>query len=211
VLELGAGTAQLGRALAPQVVRLDAVELYPEMVRVGRSLPGGDHPSLRWHLSSAEEFAYDGPYGLVYAAAALHWMDWDVVLPAIGRSLAPSAWLAIVSGLSARTAWGPALSDIVSRHSTIRNFQAFNLVEELKRRGLFTLAGHRRTVPIEVVLTVDAYLDWLHTQSGFARERMPETGAAFDAEVRALVEPYAAGGRLTVSVDTDIHWGRPRA
>jgi hypothetical protein len=38
---------------------------------------------------------------------------------------------------------------------------------------------------------------------------MPEAGSAFDREVRALVETYAEGGRLTVSVDTDIHWGRP--
>ena len=101
------------------------------------------------------------------------------------------------------------MRDIVSRHSTIRDFQPFNLVEELERRGLFTPAGHRRTAPFEVQLTVEAYLDWLHTQSGFARERMPGAGAAFDAEVRALVGPYAEGGRLTVSIDTDIHWGTP--
>jgi hypothetical protein len=38
---------------------------------------------------------------------------------------------------------------------------------------------------------------------------MPNAGADFDREVRALVEPYVLDGRLTAGIDSDIHWGRP--
>lgn len=37
------------------------------------------------------------PYGLVTAGSSLHWMDWEVVLPRIGRLLSPEGCLAIVN------------------------------------------------------------------------------------------------------------------
>src|SRR5436309_15943530 len=54
VLDLGCGTGDVARPLAPRVARVDAVDIAPAMLAQGRALPGGDHPHLRWILGSAE-------------------------------------------------------------------------------------------------------------------------------------------------------------
>src|SRR5687767_230138 len=51
VLDLGAGTGDLARRLAPlapRVTRVDAVDPSAAMMAQGKALPGGDHPHLRW-------------------------------------------------------------------------------------------------------------------------------------------------------------------
>src|SRR5262249_10565712 len=94
VLDLGCGTGDVARRLAPLVAPVDAVDPSPAMLTLGRPLPGADHPHLRWVQASAEAFGYPGPYALVVAAESLHWMDWEVVLPRIERALSPQGRLA---------------------------------------------------------------------------------------------------------------------
>src|SRR5215468_8532737 len=48
VLDVGAGTGDVARRLAPLVARVDAVDFSPGMIEKGKTLPGGDHPNLRW-------------------------------------------------------------------------------------------------------------------------------------------------------------------
>src|SRR5687767_14999630 len=97
VLDLGAGTGDLARRLAPLFARVDAVDASEAMVAIGKSLPSGEHPHIHWRLGMAEEAPLDPPYGLATAGESLHWMDWDVVLPRVARSLVPGAVLAIVN------------------------------------------------------------------------------------------------------------------
>jgi trans-aconitate methyltransferase len=90
VLDLGCGTGDISRGLAPYGMRVDAVDPSSAMLESGQALPGGRHPNIRWITSTAEDFTYPRPYALVVAAESLHWMDWYTVLPRISRSLTPS-------------------------------------------------------------------------------------------------------------------------
>ena len=96
VLDLGCGTGDLARRLAPLVERVDAVDISEGMIALGKTLPGGDAPNLRWIVGSAEDAPIAPPYGLVVAGESLHWMAWDVVLPRVREALAPGGMLAIV-------------------------------------------------------------------------------------------------------------------
>ncbi len=58
ILELGCGLGEIARELATDVDHVDAVDPSEPMLALGQALPGGGHPNLRWHLSSAEEFGY---------------------------------------------------------------------------------------------------------------------------------------------------------
>src|SRR6478736_3182355 len=64
VLDLGCGTGDIARNLAPHVERLDAVDPSPAMLAKARSLPGGDDPHLHWIETTAEEFDYPTRYSL---------------------------------------------------------------------------------------------------------------------------------------------------
>ena len=76
---VGAGNGRLTFGLVSVVGAVDAVEPSPAMVDQARQ--GQDDPRITWVVSSFEEAELVGPYGLVAAAEALHWLDWPWPCP----------------------------------------------------------------------------------------------------------------------------------
>ena len=148
VLELGCGTGDVTRFLAPHVSRIDAVDPSVAMLNKARSLPGGDAPNIRWINQTAEAFNYPQTYALVAAAQSLHWMDWEIVFPRIRQALSPSGRLAIVLGreLSPQP-WRVELTPLLAQYSTNRAFQPYDLIDELTQRKLFSLEQRVKTDP----------------------------------------------------------------
>ena len=211
VLDIGCGTGDVARPLAPLVDRVDAVDQSMAMIEIGRSRAGGDQPNIRWVCQSAEDFPYDTRYSLIVAGASLHWMDWYEVLPRMAKALSDRGYLAIVGGRGMDTApWVGDLNKIIPRYSTNQDFAPYDLVDELERRQLYTVAGRRQTAPQQYSMAVDRYVELFHARNGFSRERMdPRSASEFDAHVRELVAPYARRNTLTFDVTTRITWGRP--
>jgi SAM-dependent methyltransferase len=84
VVELGAGTGKLTRAVAALGVRVVAVEPDPRMLTVLRE------SGLEGVEGSAEEIPFEaGVADAVVAGSALHWFDLDAALPEIHRVLRP--------------------------------------------------------------------------------------------------------------------------
>jgi SAM-dependent methyltransferase len=209
VLELGCGTGEITRVLAPHVERIDAIDVSAPMLARARGMSGGGHAAIRWILGRAEDVDFDGPYALAVSGDALHWMEWDVVLPKIGAALAPGAHLAIVSA-KYDAPWLERLLDPIVRYSAMQDFERYDLVEQLAARGLFETIDERTPGPMGFTRTVDEYIEALHATAGLARERMgPENAAAFDGEVRAIVAPYAADGVLRLEASAHVVWGSP--
>ncbi len=211
VLDIGCGTGDVARPLAPLVDRVDAVDQSRAMIEIGRSRPGGDQPNINWVCQGAEDFPYDSRYSLIVAGASLHWMDWYEVLPRMAGALSDRGCLAIVGGRGMDAApWVDDLNKIVPRYSTNQDFAPYDLVDELECRQLFTVAGRRQTAPQQYSMTVDRYVELFHARNGFSRERMePGSASEFDAHVREIVAPYVHRDTLTFDVTTRITWGRP--
>jgi SAM-dependent methyltransferase len=84
VVELGAGTGKLTRAVAALGSRVVAVEPDPRMLAVLRGL------GLEGVEGSAEAIPFgDGVADAVVAGSSLHWFELDVALPEIHRVLRP--------------------------------------------------------------------------------------------------------------------------
>src|SRR4029077_16946516 len=84
VVELGAGTGKLTRAVVALGVRVVAVEPDPRMLAVLRRL------GLEGVKGSAEEIPFDdGVPDAVVAGSSLHLFDLDAALPEIHRVLRP--------------------------------------------------------------------------------------------------------------------------
>lgn len=211
VLDLGCGTGDVARGLVPLVDRVDAVDVSAAMIGLGRALPGGDHPRLRWIPGRAEEAALDPPYGLATAGEALHWMEWQVLLPRLHRLLVPGGVLALVERREAQP-WDPAALQLIDRYSTNRDFRPYDLVDELVRRRLFTLLGETRTEPETSHQTIARYVESVHSRNGFSRDRMTrEAAERFDRELTALLLPFAEQGTLAIRTAGQIRWGLPAA
>ena len=219
VLDVGCGTGDIARPLAPLVDRLDAVDVAAGMIAKGRRLPGGEHPHLHWIEGTAEEAPLRPPYGLVTAGQSLHWMDWEVVLPRFRDALAPGGMVAIIE----RNYQGPLamrerLLPIYARHWANREYRPYDLVAELTQRGLFREQGRRAVAPVPWWPTLDEYRECLHTHNGLSRDRMGDGGLAFDREVGEMVRALIGegvievqDGRLGLAVEAHVIWGLPGA
>jgi SAM-dependent methyltransferase len=209
VLELGCGTGEIARSLAP-FAQVEAFDASGPMLERARAMPGGDHPGIRWVESSAESYGYEGPYSLAVAGDSLHWMDWDVVLPALARTLAAGGALAIVNAEPDHTAWRDELSALFAQYSAMQNFESYDLGERLEQRGLFAPFDVQAVGPLPFTRSLDDYIESLHATSSMARGRVSGAAAAeFDAAVRDLVAPHAKEGVLQLHAYARITWGRP--
>lgn len=218
VLDVGCGTGDLARRLAPLVRRVDAVDQSARMIERGKRLLGGDDPRLRWIVSPVESAPLEPPYQLVTAGESLHWMDWDIVLPRFAENLVPGGVLAVVErDWDNRDALRQRLVPIFQRFGANRDYRPTDLIAELEQRGLFQRLGERVTSPEPWQPTLDEYLECRYSQNGFDRDRMTlDAAAGFDAAMRAALGDLVAegvigtrGDRLELTVTAKIVWGRP--
>jgi len=220
VLDVGCGTGDLARRLAPLVERVGAVDLSAGMIARGKRLPGGADPRIRWIHAAAEDAPLAPPYALITAGESIHWMQWDTLMPRLAAALAPGGSLAIVE----RNWEGPPalwarVAPLFARYSANKHFLPSDIIAELESRGLFHKTGERQAGPVSWRPTADEYIACRHSQNGFSRERMaPGEAEAFDAAIRAaLRETAAAGvvaerdGRLELAVTAKVVWGEPLA
>ena len=210
VLDIGCGTGAIARALAPRVVRVDAIDLADEMIAEGRTLPGGDAPNISWRTAAAETAPLDPPYALITGGQSLHWMEWRTVLPRFARALSPGGMLAVVRVEDEASApWRAGLMQIVVRHSTAKSYTPFDMLPAWENAGLFESRGSQLTAPVEFVQRVEDFIDAHHAMSTLTRAHID--AGAFDAEVRALLAPYCPDGLLRRSIRGQVDWGRPLA
>lgn len=210
VLDAGCGRGDIARGLLPFADRVDAVDISTAMIDIGRSLPSGDDPRLRWITGPVEQVELTPPYALVTAGESLHWMDWRIILPRFRKLLAPGGVLAIVGRQVAPSPWAAALQEIITRFSTNRAYQPYNLVDELAQRDLFTTHGEESTPPIEMQQPVAEYVESFHSRNGFSRDRMTaEQASDFDEEATRLVMPFATDGMVTFQLTARVVYGLP--
>lgn len=213
VLDAGCGTGFVARPLAPLVDHVDAVDIAPTMIAVGRREPGGEHPQLHWHCSPLEQFAGHPPYALIVAGASMHWMDWGTVLPQCAAWLAPDGVLALVDEDTQPTAWGAAVGAIIARYSPVRDFQpatSSNVAVHLERRGLFRRTGSAQIAPVVQHQPLAEYIESFHARSSLTRVRLGPAAAQFDAEIQAVVAPACPAGMVRLEVGAEVIWGIPR-
>jgi ubiquinone/menaquinone biosynthesis C-methylase UbiE len=212
VLDVGCGPGDLARRLVEHVERVDAVDFSQAMLNKGKRLPGGNHPYLNWIYGRIEDVTLQPPYALITAGESLHWMEWDIIMPLFRSILTPHGYLALVGRATEHNGWDDDLHKIIPHFATNKEYQPYNILDELEQRHLFEQHGEIRTQPITIMQSGEDYIRAIHSMNGFSRERMGEDAAnAFDDEVRKVLAPFLHDGLLTLSVVNSVTWGKPLA
>jgi hypothetical protein len=93
--------------------------------------------------------------------------------------------------------WQEGLEALIRQFSTLQNYQAFDLVDELETRDLFETMGQRNTAPVASAQSIDDYVASFHSRSSLSLDHMPPAhAAAFDGRLRDLVSPWSTEGTL---------------
>jgi trans-aconitate methyltransferase len=213
VLDIGCGTGEVARRIAPRVALVDAVDLSSAMLAKGKGLPGGEASNLSWIEGEIETVALTPPYGLITAASSLHWMEWSVVLPRLAQMLTPTGVFAVLFE-HARTPEleGAEIGKLVRESLTSRDipvYPPFDLIEELCQRHLFTVQGEQWTQPVQQEQTIADFVESFHARNGFSRERMgAEAAEVFDTQATQLLRSAYPAGNLVMRVQVRLVWGK---
>ena len=175
VLEVGCGTGQLTRLLAPQVGQVFCVELGPQLAAVARrSLAGNANVEVL--TADFEHWEPAGPpFDLVAAATAWHWLDPELRYAKAARLLAPGGALAVVATRHVLPEGGDEFiaTELQDAYRAIGEGDAwFPRPEEVDDEAAeIEASGHFRDVLVrrylvEETYTADEYVALLDTFSG---------------------------------------------
>jgi SAM-dependent methyltransferase len=195
VVDLGAGTGKLTRALVALGHRVVAVEPLDEMrAQLEAAVPGA-----RAVAGKAESMPLpDASADVVASAQAFHWFDHDDAMPEIGRVLRPVGRLALVwNSRDDRDPWMSRLSAIIGNES----IQESDVVPILEVSGLFRWVETAR-YSFEQVLDRDGLLDLVLSRSYLAKLADEDRQPVLDA-VGALFDETAVDGGVRLAYATE--------
>jgi SAM-dependent methyltransferase len=213
-LDLGCGPGQFARWLAPHFSTILAVDPSLAMLKLAKTIDAGSHPNIEWINTRAEDVLLGDSIDLVVAGASIHWMDPAQIFPKLAEALTDWGIMAIVSGD------GPAQSPWID------SWQA-TIVEWVGHMGgTWNDAAHRsrstahepwfetmgtETFTASVVQSVEDLIDAEHSRATWARSKMGARADEFDADLRAVLAPYAHDGKVEFGVQSSLKWGRPNS
>lgn len=207
MLDIGCGTGNITRPLAPFVDRIDAIDFAQEMIDVARTLEGGTAGNIRWQLTRAEDADLDPPYALAVGGESMHWMDHRVLLPRLAGARLPGGVLAVAGIRPAPEAWDAPLEEVAARYSTNPQWVLPDIIAAWEQEGLFRTVGEAQTQPVIVEQPLEEFIAAHHAMSTLTPAHID--AEAFDDEVRAVMREHCPDGVVRRSEVADIAWGTP--
>jgi SAM-dependent methyltransferase len=207
VLDLGAGTGKLTRALVPRFERVLAVEPDDAMRAVLEEVV----PGANALAGNAEAIPLEpGSVDAVFSAEAFHWFSTRGTLEEISRVLRPRGGLAIFWNIPGDEMW-PALSEEAEAfiHEAFRRGGAPGLPRVLSGEWREPFAGsafeelREEAVQRDITTDRETFVAYMLSVSSIAAQPV-EDRAAFGKRLRELVPE----GRYTRPFKTVAYWTR---
>ena len=214
LLDLACGAGRVALALAPRFAEVEAVDLEPEMVAVGRreaARLGLAH--IRWSVGRAEDFGADAEtFDLVSIGEAFHRLDRPRVAGLAFRLLKPGGALVTLGCagfMDGEAPWRRRLVDLIRSFvgEPARRLGAPNagLSEEIAdERSVLQAAGFEAPASFEFLVehswSLAALAGNLRSTSVLSRAALGARHAHFEAALEREMLAYDPGGRYRETV-----------
>ncbi len=218
-LDLGCGPGKVAVALAEHFGEVVALDPSEPMLAAGRAADAGRHPNIAWTLGKGETYEDAGGFDLVAAGTSIHWPDHTALFPKLAR------WTPLVAIISqndlapapcGEDAWRGFLQRwlirMAERTPGVRKpyDPAGFLAEGTRHEAWMDIVG-RETFAHSCRQPLAEFVLGNHSRATWSRAAMGELAAEFDAELEALMAPYAIDGVLELEMTSELAWGAPRA
>ena len=203
VLDLGCGSGQLTRVLAPHAGAVLGMDPEPAMLAQARLAT--DEPNVTWLLGADSDVgaltAVLGPGRLaaVTVAQALHWMDHERLFAAVRSLLRPGGGIAVVTNGEPlwlqHSAWSVALREVLSSYlgTPVRSTCGTDAESQSRYADALSAAGYAvgsQVVSYVAPLSVEEIVGGVFSAMSPSQLPAPAERPAFTERVRAAVAPH---------------------
>ena len=203
VLDLGCGTGQLTRVLAPRVRAVLGMDPEPAMLAQARLAT--EAPNVAWLLGADSDVGAPatllgpGRLAAVTVAQALHWMDHERLFAAVRPLLRPGGGVAVVTNGEPLwlqgSAWSAALREVLAAYlgTPVRSTCGTDDASQQRYADALAAAGFvvdARVVEYSAPLTVEEIVGGVFSAMSPDRLPAPEARPAFTERVRDAVTPH---------------------
>ena len=216
LVDLGAGTGQVARALRPFFADVIAVDPEPDMVEYGRARSERESDEIEWRLGRAEDVDFPpGTLDVVASGNAFHRFDRHVVAKKAAAWLRPNGAILLM--------WSNSFTDPAWTAGGLLQAEVSRVLDEWHRRSgadaRVPAGWERKEYPDEVVLreagfphiveyevrlhhtwTVDTIIGFLRATSASSRAAMGDFHDAFEADLRKTLLDLDRSGRYEQEV-----------
>lgn len=219
LIDLGAGTGHVARALRPCFADVMAVDPEPDMVEYGRARSAREGDGIEWRLGRAEDVDFPAAsIDVVAAGNAFHRFDRPEVAKKAAAWLRPDGAIVLM--------WSNSFTDPAWVESGQLQAEISRVLAEWQRRcgadarvpagwerhaypdeAVLRDAGFPRVVACKVTVhhtwTVDTIIGFLRGTSAWSRSAMGDFHDAFEADMRKTLLGVDRSGRY----EQDVSYG----
>lgn len=203
VLDLGCGTGQLTRALAPRAGAVLGMD--PEAAMLAEARRATTEPNVSWLLGADTDVSAlspifgDGRLAALTVAQALHWMDHERLFEAARPLLRPGGGVAVVTNGEPLwlqdAAWSAALRDVLADYlgTPLHRTCGTDAASQARYADALSAAGYAvdlRVVEYATTLTVEEIVGGVFSAMSPEQLPAPDARPAFTERVRAAVAPH---------------------
>ncbi len=203
VLDVGCGTGQLTRVLAPRVGAVLGMDLEPAMLAQARRATA--EPNVSWLFGADSDIGAltpalgPGRLAAVTVAQALHWMDHARLFADVRPLLRPGGGVAVVTNGEPLwlqdTAWSAALREVVSSYlgTPLHRTCGTDSASQSRYADALSAAGYvvdSQVVSYSAPLSVEEIAGGVFSAMSPEQLPAPEARPAFTERVREAVAPH---------------------
>ena len=201
LLDVGCGPGLLTIGFAPYVGHSTGLDPEPAMIEAAMTAAATAGLPIRFVTGRIEEFTSAASFEIVTIGRALHWLDQGAAVPVLERIVSPSGRIVICGAFSIedpKAPWTKCYEDV--RRSYESDTEEMRKRYRIDPKAWFAESGFEEGSTVEVSKAREVSIPELVrralSKSNTSPAILGARQSAFEADIRAAVEPYAREGLL---------------